>query len=704
MQVYITEKPSVARALVDFFNRHGGNFKKVDKYFIDEKASAVVTWAYGHLMYLKAPKEYNPAWAAWKIDTLPIQPDHFNFKKGIRSEAKKQYQTIKSLLKDATTVIHAGDPDREGQVLIDELLEGFKGDVQRILLNALDDTSIKRALDSLSSNKKYKGLYEAGNGRAYIDWLVGMNFTRFFTIKARYGGYTNTMRTGRVKSPTLNLIVQRWNEVQNFKSKTFWAAIPVVEINGDHILAKLHPATCFDNETDALMIRNKLLGQEAPVTSLKNKVVTEEIKDLYSLDTLQIEANKHLGLSAKETLDFLQDLYEKKYVTYPRSDCKYLPKSQFSESKDIINALNEKKVIPFPIPDPGSDMPKPFNDEKISAHHAIIPTAVIPDPAGVNDKQYDLYRLIVKKYASMFFPAYSYKKITLEMTACDLNLVVTAKEDIEKGFKVLVRKTEKDTEKTISINTENIEKGALLKINSVDIQKGQTTPPELYTEGSLIKAMSGISSENKELAAKLKEVKGIGTPATRANIIAELLQEELIILKKKSVIPTDAGIQLINILPDEIKSADYTAEMEGKLDEVQAGKLQLDSVLSDTMGFISKVLDQNKALTVVNKEYPCPVCKVGFLHYKYYKDKDTGEENKYYACNNKSCKQKYFPVGRGNKPKIVQCPKCNKGYFKTIKSKTGDIFYACSNYPKCRTTMNADDFAEIDKVSKKKEK
>lgn len=700
MQVYITEKPSVARALVDFFNRHGGNFKKVDKYFIDEKAAATVTWAYGHLMYLEAPVAYNPEWKAWKLDTLPLQPENFIFRKAVKSEAKQQYKTIKNFLKDATTVIHCGDPDREGQVLIDELLEGFKGDVQRILLNALDDVSIKRALDGLASNKKYKGLYEAGNGRAYIDWLVGMNFTRFFTIKAKHGGYTNVMRTGRVKSPTLNLIVQRWNDLQNFKEKTFWTANPKVEINGDIIPVKLKPNTHFENNVDALMVQNKLIGQTANVFMIENKVVTEAVTELYSLDTLQIAANKYLGLSAKDTLDFLQDLYEKKYVTYPRSDCKYLPESQFPAAGEIVKALNDKSVIPIPIPVPGEKMPKPFNDKKISAHHAIIPTTVIPAAESMNENQYDLYKLIVEKYVSMFFPDYKYKKVSIEMTAADLTLVASAKENIEEGFKILERKSDKE-KNSVLINTENIEKGSSLKIHSVDIQEGKTTPPELYTEGSLIKAMNGISSDNKKLAAKLKEVKGIGTPATRANIISELLSEELIMMKKKAIIPTEAGIELINILPKEIKSADYTAKMEADLDLVQAGELSLNDVLKDTMKFIADVLNQNENLAVVNRKYPCPVCKIGFLHHKFYKDKETGESNEYYACNNKSCKQKYFPVAKDGSPKIVQCPNCGKGYFKSIKTKTGSVFYACSNYPECKTTMNAEDFDVIGKEKKK---
>ena len=693
MQLYITEKPSVAKALVDFFNTHNGHFKKIDNYYIDESIHATVTWAVGHLLYSNEPNAYDPKYASWKIEDLPIVPPNFNFQKSVYKDKKAQYKAIQSLIKDATTIIHMGDPDREGQYLIDELLTDVKGkDVQRVLLNALDDTSIGNALKAITDNSQFFGLSEAGKGRDYLDWLLGINLTRFFTIKARQGGYTSTMRVGRVKAPTLNLIVTRYLDAMSFQKSKYFTVNPSFEIDGMKIPLKLDPHEHFVIEITAETTAESLKNKKATITEINHTTITEPIKVQYSLDSLQVEANKQLGFSPKTTLALLQELYEKKYVTYPRSDCKFLPVSQFSNAQGIISNLINKNALTGQINDfvfDNENKPIPYNDNKVTAHHAIVPTLEVLEKDSLSQKHWDLYQLIVKQYASMFLPAYSYQKIDIKLTCGEYKLQASTKQVLEKGYTVLLPS---DTANTFTLPFDKLQEGDQVLLNEVIIKTGETKPPKLFTEGTLIKAMSTISSDNAELASKLKEIKGIGTPATRASIIDDLIKEKLIVIDKKSILPTKAGINLIKVLPDEIKSADFTAVMEQDLDHIQDHTKTVESVLEETVSYLMTVFENNKNTSILNTDNPCPLCKAGYLHYKTYKDKTTGEKKEYYRCTNEDCKQ-VFPVTKKGQPKLIRCPECGGYYQSRMNKETGDIWYSCSNYANgCKSFMLPEDF------------
>lgn len=692
MQVYITEKPSVGKAIVSYFNKNGANFKQHKGFYIDEAKSSVVTWAFGHLTELYPPEKYDPELKSWKLETLPIVPTEF--KRFPKAASKEQYQLITGFIKDATTIIHMGDPDREGQYLIDNLITSTKGKyIKRVLLNALDDESIRKAIDNTKNNSEFKGLSEAAAGRDRADWLIGMNLTRFFTIMGRKGGFTSTFNVGRVKSPTLHLIVKREQEIQNFVEKIFFTITPILSIDNKELPCHFENNQRFNTKEEATVVANYLTNQFATVETIEEKTINQSIKELYSLDTLQIEANKLYNIEPKNTLNILQKLYEKKLTTYPRSDCKYLPESQFNDAELILAHLFLSNTIPNLPQIKVEEKPVAYNDKKVTAHHAIIPTTT-PLSIELTEEERLIYNLIAKKFAAMYLPDYSYQQQKITFKVGTYSLTATIKNIINEGYKVLyTESTDEDNNNDETITGSfNLIKGNSFSITNIEVKEGKTTPPKRYTEGSIIKAMNTVTSEDKTLAEILKESKGIGTPATRAKILDDLLATNYIEKKKKYLVPTEKGITIDEALPDSIKSPDFTAKLEITLDQISQGTATLEEAMKEILTFLNTVIGHDYKLE--NKQYECPFCKTGHLHIKRYIDKDNNAEIKYYRCSNEECK-KIIPE-LNDKPKIVYCPDCNTGIMVSRKSsKTGKVFFACSNYPTCKKTMTETDWQKM---------
>ncbi|EKU77392.1 DNA topoisomerase [Veillonella seminalis] len=715
MQLYITEKPSVAKALVEYFNKNGGEFKlQKDKgFYLDPDQDATITWSVGHIMGLYEPKKYKEEWGHWNINELPIIPPNYEFKKFVHKNYSDRFKVIQNLLKTATTVIHCGDPDREGQALIDEILETVdtkKMFVKRLLLNALDDKSIKDALLNLKDNASYSGLYAAANARAYIDWLIGMNLTRFYTCMGKAGGLPGTLSVGRVKTPTLALIVKRERELRDFKKRTYYTVHPFILLNDVPIQASYTNKVEFDTFESAEAVRNAFIGKSAVITSIDRKEVVQEIKELHNLDTLQIEASKRYGFTPKNTLAILQKLYEKKLTTYPRSDCKYLPESQASDAATILENINKSGFLPAIIPVPTGrayDKPLPYNDKKITAHHAIIPT-VNPIPQDLPKEEFQIYKLIAEKYASMYLPAYRYNQEIINFTVEDVlnesvDLKITIKNVTEEGYKVLTKGIEtEDPEKGQNEEDEeiagsfNVNENDICPIGTVKTVERTTKPPKRYTAGTLIKAMTNINSEDKKLNKILKKVKGIGTPATRANIVDELTNSGLLTYDKKNLVPSKEAELLIDMLPLELQGAEYTALMEIELDKVQSGTLAPVDVVKQIESFINTCIKNKEIKQVFDKSYPCPVCKKGYLIYKNYK-KDK-ELIRYFRCT--ECNNTFNAMPDLNEPDYVPCPECKTGYIKekriTKGKNKGKTFYGCSNYPECKKSYpNEEEYRKL---------
>ena len=410
--LYIAEKPDIGRTLATYLWKD--DCKKETGYI--RNGDTAVTWAIGHILVQGTPEMYgeeNKVWANY-----PIIPQRWITKPA--ANTAKQFDVVAKLLKDADVVVHAGDPDREGQLLIDEILDycNFKGEVQRLLINAKDDESLKRAFSDIRDNSEFEGLYHAGLARTRADWLIGMNLSRAYTVNARKYGYTTVFRIGRVKIPTLALVVQREKEIQQFKSRKFYELTGTFEKDDISFTAKYTPSATISTDEEGRVLDKKLLQaiklkidhtDDVVVSDVEKKTVTQQPPLPFSLDTLQIEANKVYGLSPKDTLDTVQSLYEKKIVSYPRSDCNYIPASQQGDADKIIAMLASGNALASmtDAADP-SISGKAFDDAKITAHHAIIPTG--EKPTNLTENEQNIFDMIAKRYLVQFYKPFIFEK------------------------------------------------------------------------------------------------------------------------------------------------------------------------------------------------------------------------------------------------------------------------------------------------------
>ena len=696
--LYIAEKPDIGKALANYLWPNG-NFSKEKGYFYNENTA--VTWAVGHILALAEPEAYGDEFKSW--GHYPIIPDRWILKPPAATAA--QLAVIKKLLGEVETVIHAGDPDREGQLLIDEILRYFnyKNEVKRILINAKDDESMKRAFDQIVENKKYENLYYAGLGREQADWLVGMNLTRAYTVNARKYGYENTFRIGRVKIPTLALVVNREKQIKNFKATKYFELKGTFDKDGIPFIAMLKPSDQIPlDEEDR--IKDKEILKAIKLKLEKASVIVKNIeeKDLlqnpplpHSLDTLQIEANKHYGYSPKEVLDTVQSLYEKKFVSYPRSDCNYIPMSQKDDAIKILPNLKELEII-------GADnanlslTSKAFNDNKITAHHAIIPTGIKPN--ALSEIEQKIYELIAKNYILQFYPPYKFKKVTFTLAAGDETFIGSGKIVKDLGFKFCDKDEDSTDENDENIKLPDLHIGDQIDKAGYAILDKTTKPPKRFTEGSLLAAMANIwryidaKSPSRD---KLKEVKGIGTPATRDTIISELQQDKnkgrsidpCMKKVKKELVPTDFGIKLIENIDESFTVPDTTADMEYALSEIAAGKKTLTDYMDEVTAMVYKNIQfaESKKFAMMpgKKLFKCPFCESDIIR------KYSQKAKKYFhICSNEKCVspvtgKNFFYEDDHGEPIMIECPSC-KNILSRVIGKNGP-FWLCA---KCKNTFN----------------
>lgn len=696
MKLYIAEKPDIGKTIANFIWPQK-NYIKEHGYFHDETNNIAVTWAVGHILHLAEPEEYGPEYNSWS--NYPIFPKKWKLKPS--PATKDQLKIIKTLLKNTETVIHAGDPDREGQLLIDEILQylGYKNSVQRIFINAKDNDSMQHAFDNITDNTKYENIYYAGLGREQADWLVGMNLSRAYTVNARKYGYTNTFRIGRVKIPTLALVVNREKSIKDFKSSSYYQLKGTFVKDNITFTAMLQPSNDIPLDCDNHIasksiledIKSNLSAENTTIIDVTEKNMQQSPPLPHSLDTLQVEANKQYGFSPKEVLEIVQALYESKFVSYPRSDCNYIPMSQKDDAIKIIPMLTTLNIL-------GADTAniaitsKGFNTEKVTAHHAIIPTSV--SPTFKTDKEKQIYELIAQRYVLQFYNPYKFKKTSFTILSSIYNIFTgSGNTPIDLGFKIL--NSDKSTD-------DNTQLPALSINDTVDnatfeILDKKTTPPKRFTEGTLLAAMANIwkfTDNDNPNRKKLKEVKGIGTPATRDNIIAELQVNKLkghsiepcIKKVKNELIPTKFGTSLINNLDSSFIVPDTTAEMEYSLSEIEAGKKTLSEYIDEVCTMIYKNIqhaENNKFSLPPGQELiQCPICKSGHLIKKY--SKKTGKF--FHLCDNPNCvepitNKPFFFNDYDGKPLIEFCPTCNNLLIQ-LKGKKGN-FWLCK---KCNKT------------------
>ena len=582
----IAEKPELAKSIV---NAIDGKLNKNDGYF--EKGNYVVTWAYGHILRLKAPEEYDEENKNWDMKQLPI---YFkNWGKIPIDKTRKQFNVIKKLINECDEIINAGDIDEEGQLLIDEIIEycKFKGTVKRIQTSAFNEDYLKKALKNLEPNSKYETWGKSANARAIADYMVGINLSRYFSI---LNG--TTLSVGRVQTPTLGLVVNRDLAIENHIKEKYYDGYVDININGNIIKAKLENKDniVYKNQNELKQILDKFINKNVKVNITK-QIKNENAPLPFNLTKLQSHISKKYKIKPDETLKITQDLREKYHaITYNRSDSQYLNEEHYKEApgviKKVLNNIDLKLDLDY------SNLPhsKCFDNSKVTAHHGIIPTSVDIDLSKMNDKEQKIYKEICMYYLIQFI-----RPIKKEITYLETDeqngykFKASSTKILDKGFNKYLDKTNNENQESVlSKISEGLYTGT---INKSDIKEIETKPLARYTQASLIEDMTIISKyvddpEIKEiLKRKDKDKEGengsIGTSATRASIIQNLIKRGYIKEEKDKVISTELGREYYNILPDEWKKADLTAKWWIIQEEIRDGKADqnklLDSILLD---------------------------------------------------------------------------------------------------------------------------
>lgn len=578
MKLYIAEKPSLGRALADALPKphrkaegciHLGN-------------GDVVTWCIGHLLTQVDPEAYDAKYKKWSFEHLPIFPEQWKLKSV--SKTAKQLKVVKSLIKQADSLVHVGDPDREGQLLVDEVIHysGVKGSklkqVERCLISDLTVNAVKRSLQSLRSNQEFIALSTSALARTRADWLYGLNLTRAYTLLAQQNGYQGVISVGRVQTPLLGLVVRRDKEIQAFQSKPYYEVLAHCFTDNEiPVTAKWQPSDAcapYQDEEGRVLVRalaenvvKRISGKTAVVKDINNKRKKQSAPLPYNLSSLQIDAAKRFHYSAKQVLDIAQQLYERhKLITYPRSDSRYLPKNHHQQAQQVTRAIakNESHLQKAVADANLSIKGRAWNDSKVDAHHAIIPTDTIKSLDKLDSASRNIYQLIARQYLSQFYQDYLYQesKVTLEI---EKGIFTTqAKTTQQLGWKTLFPQKEQEKE------LPKLQKGQQLSCKQAEVLDKMTKPPAYFNDASLLAAMSNIARfvKDPELKKVLKETDGLGTEATRAGII-ELLFKRLFIKRVgKNIQATETGIKLIDSLPEQLTLPDMTAQWEKQLQAI----------------------------------------------------------------------------------------------------------------------------------------
>lgn len=557
MKVCIAEKPSVAREIAAVL---GANTKR-DGYF--EGNGYIVTYTFGHLCTLKEPNDYRPYWKSWDLNNLPMLPEKFETKVVQNSGIQKQFNIVKSLFDKAELVINCGDAGQEGELIQRWVMNeaNYKGEVKRLWISSLTTEAIKEGFENLKPSTNYDNLYYAGFSRAIGDWLLGMNATRLYTVK--HGGYKQVLSIGRVQTPTLAMVVERFKEIENFVPQPYWE------------LQTLYRGTLFSyeegrffNKEEGESLANKVKESDFEIISVEKKKGNEFAPKLFDLTGLQVYCNTKFGFSAEETLKMAQSLYEQKVITYPRVDTTFLPNDIYPKVPGILQKLNNYATLTEAVlAKKIKKSTKVFNDKKVTDHHAIIPTGV---EINLPYNQQQVYDIIVKRFIAVFYDDCLVANTTVLGKAADVIFKTTGKVVLEKGWRVVFEESNsKEKEPDLLPDFAEGEKGP----HQPSFLQKETKAPNQFTEASLLRAMetAGKQVEDEDLRELMKE-NGIGRPSTRANIIETLFKRQYIVRNKKQVLPTPTGIQLIDTIQNDLlKSAELTGTWEKLLKDIEKG-------------------------------------------------------------------------------------------------------------------------------------
>ncbi|KMY52035.1 DNA topoisomerase III [Peribacillus loiseleuriae] len=655
--VVLAEKPSVGRDIAKVLNAHkkGNGFFEGDQY--------IVTWALGHLVTHADPEAYDEKYKAWKLEDLPMLPS--TLKLVVIKQTGKQFQVVKTQLNrpDVKNVVIATDAGREGELVARWILEkaNVKKPVKRLWISSVTDKAIKDGFNKLRDGKEYENLYASAVARAEADWIVGMNATRALTTK-----YNAQLSCGRVQTPTVAMIGAREEEIKRFQPKPFYGVTVTTEPKLRLVWqdSKTNDIRTFD-KAKAENVLTAVKNKKAEVVDVQKTHKKSFAPQLYDLTELQRDANKKFGYSAKETLSIMQGLYEShKVLTYPRTDSRFLSSDLVDTLKERLQAVSIKPYAPYAAKILRSPMKanKSFvDDSKVSDHHAIIPTEQTPLPGKLSDKESKIYDLVVKRFLAVLMPPFEYEQTTIKVNIGGENFAAKGKVVLKSGWKDVYDSHFEDEEASDGLAEQllpSIKKGEILSVSSIKETQGETKPPEPFNEATLLSAMENparfMSGESKDLIKTIGETGGIGTVATRADIIEKLFNSFLIEKKGKELHVTSKGKQLLDLAPQELRSPALTAQWEQKLTAIAKGKLPKQAFISEMRDYAKSIVQEIKSSDKKFKHdnitgSKCPDCGKLLLEV-------NGKKGKMLVCQDRECGYRKG-VSRATN---ARCPQCHK--------------------------------------------
>ncbi|ERI90054.1 DNA topoisomerase [Clostridiales bacterium oral taxon 876 str. F0540] len=692
----LAEKPSVGRDIARVLNckKQGNGFLEGDKY--------IVTWALGHLVTLADPESYDERYKSWRIEDLPMLPEHL--KLVVIKESGRQFTVVKEQMhrKDVEEIIIATDAGREGELVARWIIEkaNVRKRIKRLWISSVTDKAIKEGFNKLRPGKDYENLYYSAVARSEADWLVGINATRALTCK-----FNAQLSCGRVQTPTIAIIAKREEEIKNFKPKTFYGITAAAE--GLRLTwqdAKSKDTRTFDKEK-CDKILSSVKGKEAKVLEVNKTHKKSFSPQLYDLTELQRDANKIFGFSAKETLSIMQKLYEHhKVLTYPRTDSRYISTDIVDTLKDRIKAcgVGPYSKLAVKLLREQIKTSKSFVDNsKVSDHHAIIPTEETVQFSSLNDKERKIYDLVAKRFLAVLYPPFEYEETSIKAQIGEEYFIAKGKVVSYMGWKEVYENRFDDDEEENGLKEQllpNINKGDKLKINSLNQTKGETKPPAFFNEATLLSAMENpvryMDNSDKELAKTLGETGGLGTVATRADIIEKLFNTFLLEKKGKDIHLTSKGRQLLELVPEELKSPELTAQWEMKLGAIAKGDLNKNEFISEMRNYAKEVVNEIK-----NSEEKfrhdnltrtkCPECGKYMLEV-------NGKKGKMLVCQDRECGYRKGVAKITN----ARCPECHKK-LELRGEGEGQIFVCSCGYREKLSAFNERKKNESNKVNKK---
>ena len=668
----LAEKPSVGRDIARVLKCN----QKRNGWF--EGGKYIVTWALGHLVTLADPDAYNAKYASWNLQDLPMLPKQL--KLVVIKQSSRQFNVVKKQLsnKDVGEIVIATDAGREGELVARWIIEKaqVKKPIKRLWISSVTDKAIKDGFNNLKDGKGYENLYASAVARAEADWVVGINATRALTCK-----YNAQLSCGRVQTPTLAIIAQREEEIQRFKPRIFYGITAAA--NGLKLIwqdRQTKETRTFDKDKSDKILQ-AVENKDAEVVEVNKTYKKRFSPQLYDLTELQRDANKIFGYSAKETLSIMQSLYEKhKLLTYPRTDSRYI-------STDIVDTLKDRMkacgVGPYSqmafrtLRNPIKANKSFVDNNKVSDHHAIIPTEQTVFIGSLSDRERKIYDLVIKRFFAVFYPPFEYEQTTIKAKVGNEYFIARGKIVVNQGWKEVYENKFEDEDEQDDLAEQSlpsVNKGDVLKIAAVSQTRGETKPPAPFNEGSLLSAMENpvkyMAGENKDLIKTIGEVGGLGTVATRADIIEKLFNSFLIEKKGKDIFITAKGRQLLELVPEELKAPALTAEWEQKLSSIAKGSLKKDTFINEMKNYAKAAVNQIKNS---EKEFKhdnltrnrCPECGKYMLEV-------NGKRGKMLICQDRECGHRIGIAKTTN----ARCPTCHKRM--ELRGEGEGQIFACS--------------------------